>query len=225
MFLVVTGNFNPYEAMALVNEVTKDMSFPTDKVTKKKIKEDDKVVVAEKTIKDKMVENPKLTIAYKMKRSLFKDFKDEELKMYLSAILAHNFGSISDFRETLLEQELIINLGYKIDINEDLVVISLRSVTKYPKEVAKLIKEKMSNLEINENILKTLVKASWADVIWGFDDIFYVNDTIQNEVLTYGEVLSKLYSIFKKCNITDANRILKNIDLKNNTVLFLEKEN
>ncbi len=224
MFLVVTGNFNPYEAMALVNETTKNLKFPTDKVTKKKIKEEDKVVVSEKVIKDKTVENPKLTIAYKMKRNLFKDFKDEELRLYLSSILACNLGAISDFKEELLSNELIISLGYGIDVNDDLVVITLRSVTKYPQEVIKLLKNKMEHLSINESILKTLVKASWADVIWGFDDIEYVNDNIQREVLAYGDVISKVYSIFKKLNITDANKVLKSLDLKNNTTVILEKE-
>ncbi len=224
MFLVITGNFNPYEAMAIVNETTKDMKFPQDKITKKKVKEDERVVLKEKVIKDKMVEIPKVNIAYKMKRTLFKDYKDEELKAYLLAILAYNFGAISDFKETLLKNELVNYLSYSVDVNADLVVITLRSVSKYPQEIIKKLQKKMEELEITDNILKTLVKASWADAIWAFDDIEMINDNIQSEILAYGDVLTRKYSIYKKLNITDAAKILKSIDLKNSAIVVLEKE-
>ncbi len=224
MFLIITGNFNPYEAMALVNEATKDMKFPTDKVTKKKIKEDEHIVLKEKVLQDKTVEIPKVNIAYKMKRSLFKDYKDEELKAYLLAILAYNFGAISDFKENLLKNELVNYLSYSVDINADLVVITLRSVSKYPKEIVKRLHKKMEDLTITESILKTLIKSAWADVIWAFDDIEMVNDNMQSEILSYGDILTKKYSIYKKLNITDATKILKNIDLKNQATVILEND-
>src|SRR5699024_432922 len=92
MYLVITGNFNPYEAIGIIKENQSKKEFLSYKQpVKKKIKEPVNVNEKYKEI-EANVEIPKVKISYKMPLSIFGDYSQMELSIYLSIILRNNFG-------------------------------------------------------------------------------------------------------------------------------------
>ena len=224
MFMVVTGNFNPYQVMALINEEMNKWNIKEKKIVRKSVKEDCKVVLEEKEVYGKCVEIPKFNVSYKIDRNLFKEYKNEELNIYFSIILGCNFGATSLFKEELLERELIIGLNYNINIVNDVILLSIKGSSKYPKEVVKLIKDKMQDLSVEESRIKAILKMLWGNIIWGFDDVEYVNSMVQSQIVSYNKFLNDIYSLYKNINYKDVNAIIDKIDLTNCSVIYLMNE-
>ena len=142
MFLVITGNFNPYEMSAMIKENQSKKKFETIKVKKIYNKEDVKVNKKYLELKEN-VNIPKISISYKMERKRFKDYSDLELRTYLNMILNANFGSSSNLRQELLDKCLIVSMSYSTSIDKDIVVITLSLESKYPTEIIKIIQSEM----------------------------------------------------------------------------------
>ena len=135
MFLVITGNFNPSEAVGIVKENQARKKFPQYlKPVRKKVKEPTSVNVKYQEI-EANVEVPKVKICYKMPKKLFKKYDERLINIYLSIILRNNFGSTSYLREELLENELVVAIGASREIFGDIVTLEVNMETKYPSEV------------------------------------------------------------------------------------------
>ena len=223
MFLIITGNFNPYELSAMIKE--KESKRKSKEVSVKKIcdKEDIKVNENFKELKGN-IEIPKISINYKMNRKKFKEYNNKLLKIYLNIIMGANFGSTSNLKEDLMEKELIYAMGVNTQINKDIVVISIDAETKYPEELKNIIEENMKKLSLTDERLIRKIKCSIADIISGLDDIEFVNSFIQTELINYNKINNNIYDIFKSLNMDDANNILKHIDLNNEAIVVMMAE-
>lgn len=219
MFLVVTGNFNPYELMAAIKENQDEKKYHKY-LAPKIIQEKEEIsVVSDYQEIESNVEIPKLNICYKMNKKAFKNIDDLNLRIYLRMIINANFGATSDFREELLSKELITGLSYVTDIIDDLVIIIISCETKYPNELIKLVKDKMKNLSITKERLMRRTKCNIAQYIMGFDDVEYVNSSIQDDILTYNKIVSNAFDIYNDINIQDAFYVLKHLDVLNVAVM------
>ena len=223
MFIVITGNFNPYELATSIKENQNKKKY--DDYNKPKVikeKEDITVVKEYQLIKDN-VEIPKVCINYKISRKKFKDIEEDViLYTYLNIILNANFGQTSDFKEELMEKELVTRLSTNSFIEDDLVIISINIETKYPNEIIDMVKGNMNKLSITKERLARRVKSNISYLITMFDDIEEVNETIQSDILKYNKIINHKYNIIKGLNIDDANYIIKHMDLKNCAVLVQE---
>ncbi len=218
-FIVITGNFNPYEAVAIIKERYSKLKI--GKYSEPKvIKPTEPYSVAKKydVIKTN-VEIPKAKILYKIKRSNFKDFDDVLLRIYLGIVLRSNFGATSDFKEDLIEKELVTALGYSRDIFDDYVVISIVVESKYMDTVLDMIKEKMMHLEVDEDSLVRRKRANIASLIYDYDDIEYINTDIQDNIMEYGYVVDNFYEIYNSLDMDMINKIIKEISIDNYSVV------
>ena len=224
MFIVITGNFNPYEAVAIIKENLASKTFKEYiNPIKKREKEPINVNVAFKE-EEGNVEIPKLKVTYKMDRNNFKNISDLELRIYLGMILRNNFGATSLFKEHLLENDLVTALSYEREVNDNVVIISVVSETKYPTEVIDKIREQMKKLVITEEDLVRRRRCNIASLINDFDDIEYVNSEIQDSLITYGELKTNMYDVYNNCKLEVALDIVKNIDMQNEAVFILKPQ-
>lgn len=221
MFLVITGNFNPSEAVGIVKENQARKKFPTYlKPLRKRDKEPN-------TVNDKYqeieanVEIPKVKMCYKMPKSLFKKYDDRLVNVYLSIILRNNFGSTSYLREELLESELVVSIGAGRDIFNNVVTLEVNMETKYPSEVVPKIEEKMHNLTLNEDDLQRRIRCNIAALINDYDDIEYVNSDISDQLITYGNVADNMYEMYNNLKLDEALDIIKLLDLNNSSTIVL----
>ncbi len=220
-FIVITGNFNPYEAAAVVKEKFKHMELKEGLEAKVIQPLEPLAVVKEHDVIMAGVEIPKAKILYKMKRSNFKIKDDLLLRVYLSIILRSNFGAASDFNEDLMEKELITSLSYSREIVGEYVVISLSVESKYIDTVIELIQDKMNNLVVDEDILRRRKRANIAALINDYDDIEYINSDIQENILEYNRVVDDMYEIYNNLDINLIQEIIGEINTDNYTVVEL----
>ena len=220
-FLIITGNFNPYEAVRIVKENQDSKMFKEYlNPIKKREKESTKVNVEYQEIETN-VEIPKVKICYKMPKSIFKDYDDVMVNIYLSIILRNNFGSTSLLREELLEKELVVGLGATRDIFNDVVTIELNVETKYPDEIIPILMDKMKHLEINEEDLIRRIRCNISSLINDYDDIEYVNTDIMDQIINHGHIIDDMFYRYKSLNIKEAKDILNLIDLRNHSTVLL----
>lgn len=221
MFLIITGNFNPQEAIAIVKENQAKKDFISYK-NPEKIREVEPSSVNSKYEEiEANVEMNKVRMCYKMPKKVFKGFDDKLINIYLRIILRNNFGSTSLLNEELLENDLVVGLGASRNIFQDIVTIQIDFETKYPKEVIERIKDQMNNLSLSAEDLKRRKRASIASLIDTYDDIEYVNSDMMDQIINYGDIEDNYYGIFKQLKYEDALKVLKMIDLSNSSTVML----
>lgn len=221
MFLIVTGNVNPYDVFKIAEENLKKKKLPTYKNPKlKKYREDSSVVNSYTEITGN-VENTKLKISVKTPLSNFKSIDPIELRLITSLILNSNFGPTSDLKEYLMEEELINYMNATRSFIGDYLIVTVSIETKYPKEVIKEIKEQLKKLEMTEENLKRKVNSSIATLVLKYDDIMSVNNNMQEEILSFGNIVDNVKEHLENITLEDVNKVIKKIDVKNMAITVL----
>ena len=220
MILVVTGNFDPYELMVAIKENQNSKEFKGF-VKPKIIKEKEDISVVKDN--DVIIDNvliPKVVVNYKMSRNVFKNIKDDIILLIgLRILMNANFGPTSDFKENLMEKQLITNMSTSVRETNDIIVLSINCETRYPNELIDIIKDNMNKLSITKERLLRRIKSNIAYIITGFDDIEYVNSNISSDVVLYNKVINNIYNIYKDYKLDDINYIMKHINLDNCAVM------
>lgn len=222
MFLVITGNFNPYEAIEIVNNNLSNKDFPAfSKVEIINGVEPKSVCTSEKTLYEN-VEIPKVKIGLKLKKNVFKDYNDIKIYIALSILLRTNFGSTSDFREFLLTNRLVESISTTREIYNDYVVIGITFESKCPSEAIKVITEKLKNMEIDELSIDRRCKANIANLVLEFDNVIAVNNSIQSNIIQYGKIIDDMKEIYENFDYNSLNDILKKIKIEKNNLTILK---
>lgn len=221
MFLVVTGNVNPYDIVNVVSEKLALMKFDEyKKPILKKYKEVEKVVCEEKEIFGN-VETPKVMISFKTALDKFKEIPKVELRLIVSLILNANFGPTSDLKELLMEKDLISYLGTRRQIIDDYLIVTITLESKYYKEAIKYVLKKLSDLTISEKTLKRKINASVASLVLNYDDIVGVNNSIQEDVLSYNQIISDAKEHLENINLVSVNKVIKELNIDNTSITIL----
>ena len=226
MFLIITGNFNPYE-MAKITE---------ENLSKKEFKEYIEPVIIDETEPKKVtveysetnvnVSYPKIKYSLKTPLNKFKNIENLDLKILVRLILNINFGPTSDFYTELIEKELVTSLSSNLDIYEDYLVITISATTNYKDEVIKRLKEKIDMLEISEKDIIRKKNATLATLILDYDDIETVSMKIQDDIINEGKIITDLKERISNIDKDILNNVLKNITNDNVSVnVFMPNKN
>ncbi|MEG1288292.1 MAG: pitrilysin family protein [Bacilli bacterium] len=221
-FLCLTGNFNPYEMVKTIDEFMDKKEFK--KFVEPKIinEKEDKTVVKKYGEMEAKITNAKIKYALKIARNKFKNVSDLELRIYLSLLLTINFGNTSEFKDELVNKEIITDLYASSDILDDYVVLIFTVDTPYFEEVIKLLDEKLDNLDVDDKTFNRKIKANIATLILQFEDIEVVNNKISNDLVTYGRIVDNIKEIYENLNIDTMNNVLKEITKEYKSVLVLK---
>lgn len=220
MFLVITGNFNPEEALAITKEKLLNFDFNRESNVKDIIpKEPEKINKEEDNILMN-IDKPKISIGVKIPKNNFKNLKmnDNIIKLYLELILRINFGSTSLILEELKSSNIIDDLDYTIiETNEYYCMLFVAS-TFYPEYYRERILNKLDTLELSEEDIDRIKKVAISDYILLFDSITSVNNYIIDDIIDNKEFIPNLMDIYSNLNYDDALKILKRLNFDNNTV-------
>ncbi len=219
-FLVVTGNFNPYELMEAIHQNQDGKEFPKYLYPERVIKKENKKVNKKYEEIAINVTNKKIKIGIKIpKKSL--DFNDLETRIYANLLLKANFGNTSEFKDKLLEKELINGLNYVCDIFDGYVVIMFTIDSNYAKEIISLFDEKLNDLSIDEKTFNRIKNANIASLILEYEDVEIVNSSIQEEVLNYGNVIDNLKEVYENLSFGKLNKFINELNLNERSILVL----
>lgn len=222
MFLIITGNVNPYDMFKIIEENLKKKDIPKYKAPKiKKIKEPTSVV-NEKTEEVGNVEKNKVKISLKTNLANFKNIDQVKLKIITSLILNSNFGSTSDLKEELMEKELINYLGFTRQIIGDYLILTISLDTDYPDFAIKEIKNQLKKLKITEENFKRKINSSIATLVLNYDDIVSINEIMQEEIVSYGNIIDDLKEQMESITIDDCLSVLEKLDTKNMAITVLK---
>ena len=215
MFLIITGNFNPEEAIAIISESMSKLGFA---------EHDNPVLIEEKepfeinnayNSKQMNVSKPKVVVGYKIPKSSFKNLKisELELRLYLNLIMRINFGNTSIINEEMQSNNILNKLiGIRLNDTKDFYVISFVAESEYPDYFVKRISEKFEDLKIQTGDIERKVKCAISSLVLIFDDIEAVNMEIQDDILRYNMVITDIYKIYRGLNEDTAMDVLNNIN-------------
>lgn len=226
MFVIITGNFNAEEALAIIAQNQAEKKFsesPNIKI--KNISEPIKVVKETSTIKT-TVEIEKINVGLKIPLSSFKSLKISEVErnIYISIILNAAFGRSSELRERLVSGNIVTD-GPVIQkyTTPDHLVINIMAESPYPERFISLVKETLKNLTITEEDLRRKCRVAISNLIMTFDDIDMVNTSIQSDLIQYNDTITtNLYDIYNNLDIDTAKRVVDKISDKNMSIVVLE---
>lgn len=223
MFLIITGNFNPNEALAIVSEEMTRLNINKE-FTVKDIypKEPEKVLKKEDSIKMN-IDKPKVSIGIKLPKNNFKSLKLDSyiLKIYLSSILDVNFGSTSLILEELQKGNIADDIDYTIIESNDYYIIIFLGSTSYPEYFKDRILEKYNSLEISNNDLQRSAKVNISNYILSFDSAVSVNNYIIDEVMDNKEVNPNYINIMRSLDIDICNKVLNKLKYYDYTIYKL----
>lgn len=226
MFMVLTGNFNPLEALGIIKENQKKKSFGNfKKITTLREKEPIEVYKAYEE-KNMDVATPKVRIAYKIPKNAFKGYDELTLRIYLDAILSLKFGPTSDLLEKMSNENLIsFDILTSREVRDDYVAIIIYLESDYIEEVIELVREELQKIKITKEELSRIKKANIANFIMHFNDIISVCEDIQDDILNEGKITENIMEIYKGLKVEDANKIASQIDLKNECIYIITNDN
>ena len=220
MFLIVTGNFNPYEVMESIKENQDKKEFNKFVKPVRIFKKDNKKVNVKYEEVAKNVSTKKIKVGIKVPVKDLKEFDEIHIRMYLGILLNANFGSTSDFRDELLSKELINNMGYSYEKIDDYYVLSLTIESNYKEEVLKIINDKLDNLSIDEKTFNRKKKCNIASLVLDYENVETVNDLLQFEIINFGDVLDNYKEIYENLKYKELLKFLSTLTLKERSILI-----
>jgi len=224
MFLIVTGNVNPYEIEKIVNDNLEQKEIIKYLEPKKIKTKESKGVHQKEVILKEHVEIEKAKIGLKIDRKNFKGLDKVNLNIILSLILASNFGDTSDFKEELLQDGLISYITHNRYVEDDFVVIDITLESKYLDEAIKRVETKLANLEVSESDLKRKVNSAIASMIINYEDVENVNNLLQSYLVSYGKVQDNTKEIYEGITLQDINEVINKINTKEKTIVKMIKD-
>lgn len=227
MFLIITGNFNPNEALAITSEQMNKLNINNDFNVKDIYpKEPEKVNKKEEIIKMN-VDKPKVSIGIKIPKNNFKSLKVDNylLKIYISSILDINFGNTSLLLEELQKGSIVDDLDYTVIESNDYFIVLILSSTYYPEYFKDKVIEKFNSLNIEDSDLKRVAKVNISNYILLFDSVVAVNNYIMDEVMDNNEVNTGFMNIMRNLNIDTCKKILTKLNNYDYTICKLMPKN
>lgn len=228
MFLCITGNINPYEMAQIVDDNLAKKEFLEYKEPVIITEREPKAVTVKYSEETLNLSYPQIDIRIKIPLKSIQDKNESllELKLALSLILNINFGSTSDFKMELVDDELITGMYFSTDFYDDYLLISLTINSEYKNEVIKRVIDKFKNLEVNDKDFKRKKNASIATLILDYEDIENVNYKLQDEILNYGGIITNYKSLLENQTIDNLKEKIAMINLDNTAIsVYLPKEN
>ena len=227
MFLIITGNFNPNEALAITSEQMNKLNINNDFNVKDIYpKEPEKVNKKEEIIK-MSVDKPKVSIGIKIPKNNFKSLKIDNylLKIYISSILDINFGNTSLLLEELQKGSIVDDLDYTVIESNDYFIVLILSSTYYPEYFKDKVIEKFNSLNIEDSDLKRVAKVNISNYILLFDSAVAVNNYIMDEVMDNNEVNTGFMNIMRNLNIDTCKKVLTKLNNYDYTICKIMPKN
>ncbi len=210
MFLIITGNFNPEEAVAIVEDAMSNFEFPEYKKPELKSPDEPFKVTSEYSKIKANIDKSKVAISIKYPKSSFKSLKlsDVTLKLYFNLIMLLNFGNTSILKDELTSNGILTDdISFSLLQTEDYFIETIMASTYYPDYFIKRVKDTLDNPVLKEEDLQRKKKLCISNLIMMFDDIEIVNAEIAKDLLDNGEYLNDIYTIYKHLNYDDLIRV------------------
>lgn len=224
MFLIVTGNVNPYEIEQMVNDNLDQKEFKEYLEPKILPIKEPKYVVEKNVEIFANVEVEKAKIGLKIPKKEFREFDDVKLNIILNLILSNNFGDSSDLKEELLQNNIITFLSASRFVLDDYFVLDVTVESKILDEAVRRIVDALGHLKMDETDLKRKINSSIATLVLNYEDVENVNNMIQNYLVYYRRLIPDLKEIYESITLDEVKRVIEAIELKEMVIVKMKKQ-
>lgn len=219
MFLVISGPFDPEEAM----EVIKNNQALQNAKTKHEIKR--RNYQEPTSVNEPRVEinfnTTNTKVAYSLKIDISKQEDKFTTDIYFSLMLSILFGISSDFRERMKQQNMYTSFYYSKETSGDYILISFVAESEKPEELIEEIKKELKEFNLKEEELERVKKVWISSEVMMIDNINATLDNVIYDVVEYGDVIANKIEIFKKLNLKDLEKLLRESDLSNDSIVII----
>lgn len=222
MFIVITGNFYPLEAVGIIKENEKNKKFlPYKKVNITKYKEPLNVNKKYEII-HKNINVPIINIGYKMSKSNFKEIKEKDLSNLTDAFLFLTFGPSSDLNQLLIDENLTCeDINYSFNFTSNLLVITLCIKSKYIDEVINQLDKSLLKRKYSEDDLNRYKKVRISEYICNFDNIVDANNLLVNDLVN-GNINKTYIESIKSLSVKALNKYASFIKNDNKSIVVID---
>ncbi len=219
MFLIISGDFNPEEAM----------SFIKNNETLKKAKSNFKIQVLEEEEPLEVNEKKKefqfnvvnTKVGYGIKIPLHQ-VKDRYLfNLYVGLMLNIKFGLASTFREMLKKENLMTSFYLEREIVGDYLLICFKADSEKPEELIEKIKKELEDIVVAEEEIERLKKVWISSEVIMVDNISMTLENISSDIIEYGELIPNKIEIYRSFNLKDYCKTLSKIDFTNSSTIII----
>ena len=225
MFLIVTGNVNPYEIEQIINDNLDNKEFEKYLEPKITTVKEPKYVGEESVELFANVEVEKAKVGIKIPKKEFKGIDQVKLNIILNLILSNNFGDSSDLKEELLQNGIITFLTASRFVLDEYVVIDVTVESKILDEAIHRIIEALNHLQMDKEDLKRKINSSIATLVLNYEDVENVNNMIQNYLVYYQKLIPNLKEIYESITLDDVEEVIQGINTKEMVVVKMKKKN
>lgn len=224
-FLILTGNFVPLEALAILKECIKKYPIVSPKkITKIKKKEPLKVASERETIKMN-VNKKKISLAYKIDRKPFSSYNTFLFSTYINIILDIIYSNSGDFYSDVSKSHIIEeDFSYKGELRDDYIKIGFNYNSEYVDESVELIRNALLNYKIDKDDLSRIKKVYIASYIRSFNDIITAQENILSDILDKNEINTNIIELYEKINLKTINTVLEEIKKFNEVIFIIETD-
>ena len=222
MFVLVVGNFNINEALEVIKEeLNNKETTPVAEIKEAK----EKIAVKEKeVILKENIEVPKLAVALKVPTKKLTISK-LELDLYLSILTTILFGSSSEFRERCRINKLLNGIYTEWETIKDFKTFYILATTLDPDKLLEEIKYELKNLSITEKTFERIKKVWIANEVKMIDNIDSTVNNIFDDIIKYNRIIPDRVEIIRDMNIKTLEKLVKELDLKNISVVKMISKN
>lgn len=221
MFLVISGSFDPDEAINIIkNNETLKKAKTNFKYKIKKEKEP--VKINEKNV-DKTFNIYNTKVGYGIKIPIGKNDRFL-LNAYVALMLNTKFGLSSLFREEIKKKELMTNFYVERELIDDYLLLYFKADSKKPKELIEAIQKELEDVDITEEEINRMKRVWISSNVMMTDDINLTVDNVIDDIITYYKIVDNKIDIYRSLNKKDYDKIIKNIDFTNSSIVTIRPE-
>lgn len=222
MFVVITGNVDPKETIELIKQNQEKKQFEKEEEIKiKTYEEPDKVDKKSEIIKMD-INLPKLALSYKI------NYKNMNLNLrdalaYLSIIFDINLGATSIINEELKDENIITsNIDFTFMYTDTHILVTIFGETDKIEKLSSKLENQINNLELTEEEFDRKKLNIASSYIFMSDNIFSMNEKVMNNIIKYNEIKIDDIKYTKRLDYKKAKQIIKELDLKNKSIVIIE---
>ncbi|MDD3392654.1 MAG: pitrilysin family protein [Bacilli bacterium] len=226
MFVVVTGNVNPDEVYQIVKENQAKKEYDSKFSLKVKNYDEEKTVAKEKETIKMNVNIPKVGIGFKLDIKKLQKYNRRDIINYLNLFFDIKSSQTSSLVQSLKEDDIITDSidTYLVDA-DDYIVFYFEASTKKPTEFIERLKQEIWNGNVSEEDFNRKKKVYLSNYVTATDNIFMMNSLVMNNIISYGNVDTKIYDCIKSYSYEELKEVITNITFENTSEVIIMPKN
>ncbi len=223
MFLTITGNVNPEDAIEIIKENQSRKEF--EEFTKPVLKEYEEptTVGKEKDVLNMNITVPKMSIGFKYDLDKLKELlKMDEItiRRYFAIYANLKFGGVSLFLKKAKEDQVITSsIDYSIFSTDHTLALILEGDSKNTDELLRRIQEEVKEKEISQDMFRLKQRGMVASCIYMSENIYSLNQKVMGDMIDKDDVEVDVLEHFKSLNYEDFMRFVEALDFTNYAVV------